>query len=161
MSAEALPTAAPKKRRRMALALKFALALIGLVTFVLVVNGLINVWLSYDEAKRSSVRVQREKAQAAAERIDLFVSGIEQQIGWTTRAEWARVPVEQRRYDFIRLLRQSPGITELVHVGGDGKEQLKLSRLEPDVVSSGADYSADPRFTKAAVEWQPSELEPK
>ena len=136
-------------RRRMALAVKFAAALIGLVTLVLVINGLINVWLSYEEAKRASVRVQREKAQAAAERIDLFVSGIEQQLGWTTRAEWARIPVEQRRYDFIRLLRQAPAITELIHVDGAGKEQLRLSRLEPDVVGGGADYAADPRFTKA------------
>ncbi len=136
-------------RRRMALAWKFALALIGLVTLVLVINGLINVWLSYDEAKRASVRVQREKAQAAAERIDLFVSGIEQQLGWTTRAEWARIPVEQRRYDFIRLLRQAPAITELIHVDGAGKEQLKLSRLEPDLIGSGADYTADQRLLSA------------
>ncbi len=34
-------------------------------------------------------------------------------MGWTTRAEWARLPVDQRRYDFIRLLRQAPAITEL------------------------------------------------
>ena len=149
MTVAASLAASTTPRRRMALAMKFALALIGLVTLVLLINGLINVWLSYEEAKRASVRVQREKAQAAAERIDLFVSGIEQQLGWTTRAEWARIPVEQRRYDFIRLLRQAPAITELIHVDGAGKEQLRLSRLEPDVVGSGADYAADPRFTKA------------
>ena len=136
-------------RTRMSLAMKFALAFIGLVTLVLVVNGAVNVWLSYQEAKSAAVQVQREKAQAAAERIDLFISGIEQQMGWTTRAEWARVTVEQRRYDFIRLLRQAPAITELIHIGGDGKEQLKLSRLEPDAVGSGADYSGDPRFAGA------------
>ncbi len=135
--------APPRLRCRTRLTLKFALAFIGLVTLVLLINGAVNVWLSYEEAKRATVRAQREKAQAAAERIDLFVSGIEQQIGWTTRADWARTSSEQRRYDFIRLLRQVPAITQLVHVGGDGKEQLRLSRLEPDVVAGGSDYIRD------------------
>ena len=35
-------------------------------------------------------------------------------MGWTTRAEWARVGLDQRRYDFIRLLRQAPAITEVI-----------------------------------------------
>jgi signal transduction histidine kinase len=135
----------------MTLSWKFAAAFIGLVTFVLIVNGVINLWLSYDEAKRAAVRVQQEKAQAAAERISLFITDIESQMGWTTRAEWEHVPLEQRRYDFIRLLRQVPPITELIEVDGAGKEQLKLSRLEPDVVASGADYSTDPRFTQAVA----------
>ena len=135
----------------MTLSWKFAAAFIGLVTFVLIVNGVINLWLSYEEAKRAAVRVQQEKAQAAAERISLFITDIESQMGWTTRAEWEHVPLEQRRYDFIRLLRQVPPITELVEVDGAGKEQLKLSRLEPDVVASGADYSTDPRFTQAVA----------
>ncbi|MFI5014457.1 MAG: GAF domain-containing protein [Hyphomicrobiales bacterium] len=150
----AAPVVAPKAkaRRKMALSLKFAAAFIGLVSVVLIVNGFVNLWLSYDEAKRAAVRVQQEKAQAAAERISLFASDIESQMGWTTRAEWAHIPVEQRRYDFIRLLRQAPPITELIQVDGAGKEQLKLSRLEPDVVASGADYSADPRFTNAVAE---------
>ncbi len=136
-------------RRRMGLALKFALAFIGLVTLVLVINGAVNLWLSYEEAKRSAIRVQQEKAQAAAERINLFVSDIESQMGWTTRAEWARVSLDQRRYDFIRLLRQAPAITELIHIDGTGKEQLKLSRLEPDVVGGGTDYSAKEVFSGA------------
>jgi hypothetical protein len=56
------------------------------------------------------------------------------------------VPIEQRRYDFIRLLRQAPAITEALYVDGQGREQLRLSRLEPDVLDSGADLSADARF---------------
>jgi hypothetical protein len=65
-----------KLRRKMALSLKFTFAFIGLVSFVLIVNGAVNLWLSYDEAKHAAVRVQQEKAQAAADRIDLFVAEI-------------------------------------------------------------------------------------
>ncbi len=134
------------------LAFKLALAFIGLVSLVLIGNGAVNMWLSYDEAKRAAVRVQQEKAQAAAERIEQFVAEIEQQIGWTTHAQWSAGSLDQRRYDFVRLLRQVPAITELVQIDGAGKEQLKVSRLAMDVVASGADYSADPRFAKAAAE---------
>ena len=142
-------SSSPRPRRRLTLALKFALAFIAVVSLVLLVNGAVNVWLAYGEAKSSAIRVQKEKAQAAAERIDLFVAEIEQQIGWTTRVEWARVPIDQRRYDFIRLLRQAPAITEIIHVDGTGKEELKLSRLEPDVVDGPTSYVDDPRFKGA------------
>src|SRR3954467_14397249 len=136
----------------MPLAAKLAIALIGLVTLVLIVNGAINLWLSYTEAKSSAISVQQEKARAAAERIGQFVAEIESQMGWTTRAEWRRVPPEQQRYDFIRLLRQSPAITEISYIDPAGKEQLKVSRLEPDSVGSQTDLSKEPRFTKAVAE---------
>lgn len=134
------------------LARRFARALVGLVAIALLANGAVNMWLSYKEATTSAVRVQREKALAAAERVAQFVGEIENQMGWTTRAEWARIGVEQRRYDLIRLLRQTPAISDVLFIDGDGREQLRLSRLEPDVVGGGADLSADPRFTQAIAD---------
>jgi signal transduction histidine kinase len=143
-------SAAP--RLHLPLALKLAAALIGLVTLVLLINGGVNLWLNYEEAKRAALRVQQEKALAAAERVDAFISDLESQIGWTTRAEWRRVTREQQRYDFIRLLRQAPAITEVSYLDPGGMEQLKVSRLEPDQVGSGKDFSAEPRFKQALVD---------
>ncbi len=139
-------------RLRMGLSLKLALSFIGLVSLVLIANGAVNMWLSYGEAKRAAVLVQQEKAEAAAERIQQFVGEIEQQIGWTTHAQWSAGTVDQRRYDFVRLLRQVPAITELVQIDGSGKEQLKVSRLAMDLVGGGTDLSADPRFVKAVAD---------
>ena len=133
-------------KRTLSLAQRLALAFLGLVAAVLVVNGSISMLFAYREATEAAVRVEQEKADAAAERVGQFIAELEQQIGWTTRADWARVPIEQRRYDFIRLLRQAPAITEALFVDGQGREQLRLSRLEPDVLDSGADLSADARF---------------
>ena len=133
-------------KRTLSLAQRLALAFLGLVAAVLVVNGSISMWFTYREATEAAIRVEQEKADAAAERVGQFIAELEQQIGWTTRADWARVPIEQRRYDFIRLLRQAPAITEALYVDGQGREQLRLSRLEPDVLDSGADLSADARF---------------
>ena len=89
---------------------------------------LVNMWLSYQEATTSAVHIQREKALAAAERVAQFVGEIETQIGWTTRAEWVLVSLEQRRYDLIRLLRQVPAITDLVYIDGNGREPLPTRR---------------------------------
>jgi two-component system NtrC family sensor kinase len=135
--------------RALSLGLRLTLAFLGVVTAVLLVNGTIGMWLAYQEATEAAVRVEQEKADAAADRVAQFVAELEQQIGWTTRADWARVPMDQRRYDFIRLLRQAPAITELLYLDGAGRERLRLSRLEPDVMDSGIDLSADARFRGA------------
>ena len=109
-----LPHGAAHKRGRLSLAQKFAVAFLGLVAAVLLVNGAIDMGLTYRDARVQAVRVQQEKADAAAVRVAQFIAEIEQQLGWTTRPEWALVGVEQRRYDFIRLVRQAPAITELI-----------------------------------------------
>jgi GAF domain-containing protein len=146
-------TAMPRPRaRRVPVALKLTAAFLGLVALVLIVNGGLSLWLNYEEAKRTALRVQQEMAHAATERIDGFVSAIESQIGWTTRQEWRRIGVEQQRYDFIRLLRQAPAITEVSYIDGTGREQLKVSRLAPDAVGSNLDLSGEPRFARAVAD---------
>src|SRR5271167_2548212 len=147
--AAAKGTRVRKAGRRRRLFAKYAAALVGLVSLVLLINGSLDVWFSYDEARDAAIRLQREKADAAAQRIEEFVAEIERQIGWTTATQWAASPIEQRRFDFGRLQRQVPAITELIQLDGQGHEQLKVSRLSMDVAGGGADYSADPRFTEA------------
>ncbi|HEV2100392.1 MAG TPA: cache domain-containing protein, partial [Stellaceae bacterium] len=139
----------PRRRLRMGLAVKLALAFLGLVSLVLIVDGSIAVWLGYRTAERVAIQMQQEKAQDAARQIEQFISGIERQLGWTTPPQWDALPLEQRRYDFIRLMRQVPAITELTQIDGAGKEALKLSRIAPDAVASGIDDSVSPRFTEA------------
>jgi two-component system, NtrC family, sensor kinase len=138
-----------RRHLRMGLALKLALAFVGLVSLVLVVNGSVAMWLGYREAERAAAQIEQEKAQDAAQRIAQFISEIEQQLGWTTPPQWDALSLEQRRYDFIRLMREVPAITELTEIDGSGKEQLKLSRIAPDVVASGANDAAAPRFAEA------------
>lgn len=137
---------------RLRLSGKFAVAFVGLVTLVLIINGAVDLFLNFQEAKENAIAVQREKARAAADRVEAFVSEIENQIGWTTRAEWRRIGPEQQRYDFIRLMRQAPAITEVSYLDPSGHEQLRVSRLEPDVIASGKDFSTAPRFTQALAD---------
>jgi signal transduction histidine kinase len=155
------PAAAPETAARAApagrawrapLAAKLAAALIGLVILVLLVNGAINIWLGYEKAKSAALEVQEEKARSAAVRVGEFLAEIETQLGWATGAEWRRAQPDQQRYDFVRLLRQVPAITELSYLDGQGKELLEVSRLEPDSVGSGKDFSSDPRFSRAVAD---------
>jgi len=138
----------PPAGRRGRLFRKYVMLLVGLVSLVLLVNAGLHFWFSYNENKTAAFHIQQEKAGSAARRIEEFVDEIERQLGWTTAPQWAAGPIEQRRFDYFRLLRQVPAITELVQLDDTGKEQLKVSRLTMDVVGSGKDYSQNPGFTE-------------
>jgi signal transduction histidine kinase len=149
MSAAANATGASVTRRRGRLFVKYVLSLVGLVSVVLVGNGALDVWFSYREARETQVRIQQEKAESAARRIAQFVEEIEHQIGWVAQAQWAALPVEQRRIDYGRLQRQVPAITDLVQLDRQGHEQLRVSRISPDVIGSGINRSKEPAFVEA------------
>ncbi|HEX3411506.1 MAG TPA: GAF domain-containing protein, partial [Stellaceae bacterium] len=128
---------------------KYVLLIVGLVSLVLLLNSALDFWFSYEENKEALFRIQQEKAGSAARRIEQFIDEIERQLGWTTAPQWAASPLEQRRFDYVRLLRQAPAITELIQLDDTGKEQLKVSRLAIDVVGSEKDYSQSPSFIEA------------
>ncbi len=130
---------------------KYVLLFVTLVSGALLTSGLVEIYFSYQENKTALVRVQREKAQAAASRIEQFIKEIERQISWTIQPQWGArsAALEQRRFDYLRLLRQSPAVTEISQLDSSGKEQLRVSRLAMDVVGSQADFSNDPKFLEA------------
>src|SRR3954453_20579125 len=144
-AAPAANAAAPRRR----LFRKYALIFVALVGAALLINSGFDFWFSYQETKAALVRVQQEKAASAAQRIAEFVEEIKSQIGWTTHAQWSAGPLDQRRQDYVRLGRQVPAITELSQLDGEGKEQLKVSRLAMDTVGSEADFSQSPAFIEA------------
>ncbi len=130
---------------------KYVVVFVLLVSGALLASGALNIYFSYQENRAALVSLQREKAAAAAAQIESFVKEIERQIGWTTQPQLVPAPgaIEQRRIDFLRLLRQVPAITELSYLDGAGREQLRVSRLAMNVVGSGTDLSEDARFQQA------------
>ena len=136
---------------RSRLFVKYVALFVTVVVVALVTNGAFEVWFSYQENKASLIRIQREQAQAAADKIEEFITQIESQVGWTTQLPWSDGTLDQRRFDALRLLRQVPAITELAQIDATGHEQLRVSRLTMDVVGSGIDYSAKPEFTQAVA----------
>jgi hypothetical protein len=110
------------------------------------------------------LKILRLQADAAANEIAWFIREIAGQAAWLTQQlpwteppppptpgfmSWANDPVrDQARGDVLRLLRAVPAITEISYLDSNGIEQLKLSRVAPDVVTQ-TDFSQDPKFTEA------------
>jgi class 3 adenylate cyclase/HAMP domain-containing protein len=123
---------------------KYVIALVGLVVFVLAVNGAMETWISYRATKSTLTDAMSEKAEATARRIEQSVSELGRQISWVTRA--SAVKLEDHRADYAQLLNQVPAVNQLTLLDGRGREQLRLSRVTISV-ASGADFSRDIRFT--------------
>jgi signal transduction histidine kinase len=130
---------------------KYVVIIVALVSGALLTSGAIEIYFSYEENKAALVALQREKAIGAAAKIEAFIKEIEHQIGWTTQPQLVTsgAVLEQRRFDFLRLLRQVLAITEVSYLDATGKEQLRVSRLAMDVVGSQADLSGEPQFREA------------
>ena len=128
---------------------KYVALFVGVVCMALLVNGAIQIWFFFQEYKDSLIRIQHEQAEAAADKIGQFVSQIQSQLGWTVQLPWTASTVAQRRTDAWRLFLQVPAITELAQLDPSGHEQIRASRLAPDVMESGIDFSKDPKFLEA------------
>jgi signal transduction histidine kinase len=128
---------------------KYVIYFVVLVSAALVVSGLVGMYFTYQESKAALLDLQREKAGAAASRIDAYVQEIEHQLGWMRLPQIGGASLEQRRIDFLKLLRQVPAITDLSYLDRSGREQLKVSRLSMDVAGGRQDFSQDPKFTAA------------
>ena len=123
---------------------KYVTALVGLVVFVLAVNGAMETWISYRATKTTLTDGMGDKAEATARRIEQSIADLERQISWVTRA--SSDTLEKHRIDYAQLLNQVPAVYQLSLLDGYGREQLKLSRTAISI-GSKADYSRDFRFT--------------
>src|SRR5438093_3815571 len=144
---------------------EYVVVLLLLVGGVRMASSLVELYFAYRETQGAIVRVERAKAVAAAARIEQFLKEIELQVRETTRTASddpdasqvgpARLGfreglgaalAQQRELDFVRLLRNVSAVSELSHLDLSGKEQLRVSRLDPDVAGSQEDFSRTPKF---------------
>ena len=142
---------------------KYVGVVLTLVVGVLVVSSLVDLYFSYQETKRALVRIEHEKAAAAAAEIERSVKDIERQVRAAAlqvsvddaaatsgrdigryREGLAEALAEQREIDYLRLLRSVPAITDIRYLDAAGKEQLLVSRFALDTAGSGEDFSAYP-----------------
>jgi class 3 adenylate cyclase/HAMP domain-containing protein len=128
---------------------KYVVSLVGLVVFVLAVNGAMETGISYRATRTALTDAMAEKADATARRIEQSVAELERQISRVTRA--SSDTLEKHRVDYAELLNQVPPVNQLSLLDGQGREQLRLSRTAPMVVGSRIDFSRDPRFTEAVA----------
>ena len=135
--------------RQRSLFRKYAALLVALVGGSLIISAAIEMYYSYWQNREALSAVQHEKALGGAAVIEQFVKEIENQVGWASGFLPAGGGIDQRRFDFLRLLRQAQAITEVSYLDPEGHEQIKVSRLAMDIAASGADMSQEPKFIQA------------
>ena len=123
--------------------------------FIASVGGAVLIWPLAASAQSPDNRVQilvdrilRMQAEAIAEKVDHFIKEVEGHVGWAAGPVSAG-NLAPRRLDFLRLLRQVQNITEVSYIDTNRREQIKTSRLAMDALTSGTDFSQDPKFTQA------------
>ena len=134
---------------RRGLFLKYVVLFVGLVGGVLVINAALDLYFVDQDNRRASIEVQKEKAEAAAQRVEAFVREIERQIRWVAYTQFESLPTEQRYFEYNRMQLLVPAITELAQLDRAGREQLKVSRIGLNSIASNLDRSADPAFVGA------------
>ena len=136
---------APVERLRGRLFRKCALFLVALLGTVLIASSLSEMYSSYQANKGALLQIQKGEATLAAARIEQFVAEVERQISGVVESQAIRIS----DLDFLRLLRHAPAISDVSYLDGSGRERLRLSRLDLDVIGSDVDLSGEPRFLTA------------
>src|SRR5262249_44261090 len=105
---------------------KYVFYFVVVVSAALVASGAVGLYFAYQENKSDLLALEREKAAGAASRIEAYVQEIEHQLGWMRLPQLGGASLEQRRIDFLKLLRQVPAITDLSHLDRSGIELLRV-----------------------------------
>ena len=115
----------------------------------LLISGGIGLYFSYQENKVALASLQHEKALSAAARIEQFVLQIEQQLAYAALPQLGVEGLEQRRIEFLKLLRVVHAVTDITQIDAKGREQLSVSRLKMDEAGTDRDWSQEPSFKNA------------
>ena len=111
---------------------KYFILILALVTGALLIPSSISLYFSYQETQKALHDVQHEKALAAAGRIEQYIGQVQSQLRGAALPQLGAEAGEQRRIEFLKLLKQVPDVTDIAFVGPDGCEKLRVSRLEMD-----------------------------
>jgi signal transduction histidine kinase len=123
--------------------------ILALVCGALLISGGISLYFAYQENKGALASLQHEKALSAAARIEQFVLQIEQQLAYAALPQLGVEGLEQRRIEFLKLLRVVHAVTDITQIDAKGREQLSVSRLKMDEAGTERDWSNEPAFKNA------------
>jgi signal transduction histidine kinase/ActR/RegA family two-component response regulator len=128
---------------------KYVVMFVAIVSLALAINGVSDIWFSYHEQQDLLVRIQREQAKSAADKIGQFLNDITAGLVWETQLSLSDSTLDEWQFDAVRLFRQVPALTEIVQLDAMGREQYRMSREAPDVIASHTDHSQEAAFIQA------------
>lgn len=123
---------------------KYFAALFAAVVVPLLVGGGGEAWFGFRDQRAMLDARLRVEAAAAADKIQGFLDSIRDQMLWTVQLSWTSGSEQAHHIDALRLLRQAPAIVDVELIDGAGKERLRVSRVDRDVIDSGSDRTDDP-----------------
>lgn len=131
------------------LSIKVTAAIAGVAALVLVCAGGMSLRFVLGAQMKTVTALHQLQAATAAERILRFVDELEAHLRWLIAPSWSSANDEDRRIDALRTLRALAPVSTLRLLDPQGREQLRVSRLGPDVTASGADLSQTDAYLAA------------
>jgi adenylate cyclase len=139
----------PVTRPRRPLFFKYFVTLFVAVVVPLILGAASEAWFGYRDQRLHLNEILQVEGRSAADRIQTFIDGIRDQLGWVVQFPWSQGEDDRRRIDALRLLQQVPAIVSIALVDQTGTERVFVSRLRLNRTGRGADMSADPAVVGA------------
>jgi signal transduction histidine kinase len=131
---------------------KYAAYFAIVITLGVLASGLVSLAFSYRDTRALMNELHREKARVVATNIEQYLRTIESHLRAALLPPLVAHPdssLDEQHQELIKLLRINPAVVEASWVNATGSEQLRLSRIAPDVLRSTRDRSADPTVVVA------------
>lgn len=130
---------------------RYAGVIMLLVGATLLAGGVAELVLNYRDTRSHIDKVQRLQAQAAASRIEQYLKVGERLVSDMSTLPWASglLNTRDRRDEYYRLMKLAPAVSEIRAIDANGKERLKVSRIDVDEFDSGRDFRNDSTFSMA------------
>ena len=116
-------------RPRRSLFFKYFVTLFVAVVVPLMLGAASEAWFAYRDHRVHLNEVLQVESRSAAERIQTFIDGIRDQLGWAVQFPWTQGDDDRHRIDALRLLQQVPAIVSIALVDQTGTERVFVSRL--------------------------------
>jgi len=136
--------------RRGRLFRKYTIVFVSLVAGLLLASGFVETYFSFRQNQDAWLRLERAEARPAAASIRQSLASAEMQLESTTESSDSGGRTLRAQAQHQRWLTVIPGATQLSFLDSTGKEQLRISSSEPDVIGSGVDHSRDTAFLVAS-----------
>src|SRR5258708_2662526 len=145
------PSASADTGRRGRIVRPYFLIFATLVGGSLVISVLLEMAFRYQETRQNLEIVHRQMAELAAIRIRNYIEEVAQAV--RLAAQPRNLISGRVTDDYVSelrsLLKNVPAIRDVVALGLDGREQLRLSRIRPSLPDARADHASDPAFVAA------------
>src|ERR1700758_4027760 len=133
----------PVTRQRRSLFLKYFVTLFSAVVVPLIIGAVGEAWFGYRDQRLHLNELLQTDARSADDRIQTFIDGISDQIGWVVQFPWTAGEEDSHKIDAERLLQQVPAIVSITLVDQNGTERAFVSRFGLNRTGRGANMSAD------------------